>query len=341
MTVRVDALAAVRKHFDRRLLGLDDPHDPVVGPVVVACSGGSDSLTLLAVAAERGLDPIAVHVDHGLRAGSADESAVVADAARRLDAAFDAVHVDVAHGPNLEARARAARYAALGAAADRHGAGSILVGHTADDQAETVLLALLRGSAGPGLAGMPVRRGRIVRPLLGVRRVDTEACALALGVDPVRDPTNDDRSFRRAWIRHDVLPLLAAGAGRDLVPVLVRQAEVLRDESDYLDSLARAAWPPSADQAPASLVDAASGISSGACRPGRQAPATVLARLPRPLARRAVRCWLGSPPPSFDEVERVLAVAAGAARATELAGGRRVRRTRGQLVLGRTSSPPN
>ncbi len=302
MPVRVDALAAIAD----RLVGLDD----VDGPVVVACSGGPDSLTLLAVAVDRGLDPIAVHVDHGLRDGSAAEPAVVADAAERLGAEFDARQVDVAPGPNLEARARTARYAALGQAADTHDATAILVGHTADDQAETVLLAVLRGSAGPGLAGMPVRRDRVVRPLLRLRRADTEACARALGFDPVRDPTNDDTTYRRAWIRHEVLPLLSAGAQRDLVPLLARQADVLRDESEYLDALARAAWPPGAGDA----------------------PAATLARLPRPLARRAVRCWLGAPPPSFDEVERVLAVAAGSARATELAGGRRVHRTGGQLV---------
>ncbi len=312
MALRVDALGDVRA----RVVGLDE----VAAPVVVACSGGADSLTLLAVAADRALAPVAVHVDHGLRDGSADESEVVAGAAAALGAEHEAVRVDVGPGPNLEARARDARYAALDAAADRHGATAILVGHTADDQAETVLLALLRGSAGPGLAGMPVRRGRLVRPLLGVRRADTEACAAALGIDPVRDPSNDDRSFRRAWIRHDVLPMLAEGAGRDLVPLLVRQADVLRDESEYLDALARAAWPPSA-------------------APG-DAPAGALTRLPRPLARRAVRCWLGAPPPSFDEVERVLAVAAGTARATELSGSRRVHRTGGQLVVdGRTERP--
>jgi tRNA(Ile)-lysidine synthase len=327
VTVRVDALADLRG----RIVGLEE----ISGPVVVGCSGGPDSLTLLAVVADRDLAPIAVHVDHGLRDASADESEVVADAARRLGTGFWSTTVDVGLGPNLEARARDARYAALEAAADAHGATAILVGHTADDQAETVLLALLRGSAGPGLAGMPVRRGRVVRPLLGVRRADTEACAAALGLDPVRDPSNDDRTFRRAWIRHEVLPLLAAGAGRDLVPVLVRQAEVLREESEYLDSLARTAWPPTRENTSATspLVDAASGVSSDADRHGGSA--SVLARLPRTLARRAVRCWLGAPPPSFDDVERVLAVAAGSARATELAGGRRVQRTRGQLVVSR------
>jgi tRNA(Ile)-lysidine synthase len=127
---------------------------------------------------------------------------------------------------------------------------------------------------------------------------------------------NTDPSFRRVWLRRDVLPALERGAGRDLVPVLARQAEVLRAESDFLDELARAAWPPGEDHAVA---------GSG--------PAAPLAAMPPVLARRAVRCWLGSVPPSFDEVERVLAVARGEARATEIAGGRRVRRSGGRLTI--------
>jgi tRNA(Ile)-lysidine synthase len=301
----LDAVAPLRD----RILGLDD----VDGPVVVGCSGGADSLTLLAVACDAGLDPIAVHVDHGLRASSATEGEVVAAAAATLGARAERREVDVAPGGNLEARARDARYAALEEVAAADAAGAVLVGHTADDQAETVLLALLRGSGAAGLAGMPLRRGPIVRPLLRVRRAETEACCRALGLEPVRDPTNDDRAYRRAWIRHEVLPLLERGAARDLVPVLNRQADVLRDESDYLDELARAVWPHDLEHP----------------------SARVLARMPRALARRAVRCWLGSPPPSFDEVERVLAVAGNEIRATQLAGGRRVRRTRGEMVLER------
>ncbi len=297
-----------------RLVGLDDPDVPVRAPVVVGCSGGADSTTLLALAADRGLAPIAVHVDHGLRPESGDEAQVVAAQAAALDTEFDARRVEVGHGGNLEARARTARYTALEDARQDHRATAILVGHTADDQAETVMLALLRGSAAAGLAGMPIRRGAIVRPLLELRRSETEACCEALGLDPVRDPSNDDRSYRRAWVRHEVLPMLAEGAGRDLVPVLTRQADVLRTETEYLDSLARAAWPPDATST----------------------PAATLARLPLALARRSIRCWLGAPPPSFDEVERVLRVARGKVRAAELSGGRRVSRRAGQLLVARS-----
>ena len=216
--------------------------------------------------------------------------------------------VDVEPGSNLEERARA-RYGALEAARIEHGAPAVLVGHTADDQAETVLLNVLRGAAS---AGLPVWRrgaGRLARPLLGFRRAETLAsCAETLGLAVLHDPMNDDEAFRRIAVRRTVLPMLEGVAGRDLVPVLARQAEVLRAESDFLDELARAAWP------------GGDGASAGA-----------LAALPPVLARRAVRLWLGPPPPSLAEVTRVLQVAVGEHRATELAGGRTVRRTAGQL----------
>src|SRR5262249_29856700 len=138
---------------------LDVPPD-VVPPVVVGCSGGADSLALLALAVEAGLEPIAVHVDHGLRGGSGREGDVGAGAAARRGARFDARRVHVESGPNLEARARAARYDALEMARAEHGATAVLVAHTADDQAETVLLNLLRGSGSAGLAGLPPRPRR-------------------------------------------------------------------------------------------------------------------------------------------------------------------------------------
>jgi tRNA(Ile)-lysidine synthase len=286
---------------------LEVPHD-VTAPVVVGCSGGADSLALLALAADGGLAPIAVHVDHGLRPGSEREAEIVADAAARLGAAFDARRVTVAEGPNLEARAREARYDALEAVRGAHGATAVLVAHTADDQAETVLLNLLRGSGSAGLAGMPVRRGHVVRPLLGARRADVRAECHRRRLVPWEDPSNDDLSFRRNWIRHEVLPLLERGSGRDLTPLLTRQADVLRSECDFLDALARAAWPGEAG-----------------------ARARDLTALPDPLARRAVRCWLGPPPPALDEVDAILAVARGERRAVDLAGGRRVRRSGGVL----------
>jgi tRNA(Ile)-lysidine synthase len=271
-----------------------------------AVSGGPDSLALLVLAAAAGCVVTAIHVDHGLRPGSDAEAAVVARAAERVGARFVAEQVSVGPGPNLEARARSARFATLplGAA----------TGHTMDDQAETILLNLLRGSGADGLAGMePGTR----HPLLGLRRQQTEAVCAAMGLDPVRDPSNDDPAFLRNRVRHELLPLCADVAGRDPVPLLARQAEVLRDEVRLLNGLAREVAPDPQD-------------------------ARAVGALPVALARRAVRQWLQAGgacedgyryPPSSAEVERVLAVVAGRAVGTQLSGGRRVRRSGGRLSV--------
>jgi tRNA(Ile)-lysidine synthase len=295
------------------LVGLDAVDDRPL----VACSGGADSLALLVLVAATGRQPTAVYVDHELRPGTTFESELVTRVAGALGAPSMSVARRVAPGPNLEARARDVRYAALEDARREVGASVVLVGHTADDQAETVLLNLMRGSGSSGLGAMAVRRGTVVRPLLRLRRADTEAVCAAVGVVPAADPMNTDPGFRRVAVRAELLPRLNALAQRDLVPVLARQAEVLRTESDYLDELARAAWP----------------ADGGAAR------ADVLARLPIALARRAVRLWIGAPPPAFADVERVLAVARGDTRATEIAGGDRVERRSGVLHRLRASVP--
>ncbi len=279
-------------------------------PVVCGCSGGADSLALLVLAADAGLSPVAVYVDHGLRDDVGADVEAVRHASDTLGLTYVVEHVTVEAGPNLEARARDARYAALERAREDTGADDVLVGHTADDQAETILLHVLRGAAASGLAGMPARRGAIVRPLLGMRRAETRALCDAFGLPAVADPMNEDPRFRRVVIREQVLPMLERLAARDLVPVLTRQADLLRAESDFLDTLAAAAWP---DGSPPS--------ASGLCA------------LDPVLARRALRRWVGPPPPSLAEVERMLDVAAGHARVAQLAGGRRVRRSKGRLLL--------
>jgi tRNA(Ile)-lysidine synthase len=210
------------------------------------------------------------------------------------------VTVHVGHGPNLEARARQARYAAL--------PPDVLTGHTADDQAETVLVNLLRGAGSAGLSGMrPGHR----RPLLALRRADTvavaEPVARAAGVALVDDPSNQDTRHLRNKVRHDLLPLLREAAQRDLVPVLVRQADLLRDENDLLDR-----WAATLDATDARALTAA----------------------PVPLARRAVRAWLaGAHPPDAASVERVLAVARGEAVACDIGAGRSVRRSHQRLTI--------
>lgn len=271
--------------------------------VTCAVSGGADSLALLVLAVEAGCAVTAVHVDHGTRPGSAEEAQVVAAAAARFGATFRGERVVVAAGPNFEARARAARYAVL--------PPGVLTGHTADDQAETVVLNLLRGAGIDGLAGMR-RDGR--RPILGLRRSETEAWCRSLGLDPVVDPTNADPAFRRNRVRHEVLPLLGDVAARDVVPLVVRLADHAREVSDHL--LEEAA-----------LVDVRDARALSAAAPA--------------VARVAVREWLRScsedqHPPDAATVDRVLRVADKASAATDVGGGWRVARRTGRLRLERT-----
>lgn len=276
---------------------------PPAGSVVTcAVSGGADSLALLVLATSAGCVVTAVHVDHGLRAGSDAEAAVVAAAADRYGAAFRAERVDVEAGPNVEARARAARRRVL--------PSGVLTGHTADDLAETVLLNLVRGAGLDGLAGIRAGPGK---PLLGLRRSETRALCRAEGLTPVEDPTNADLSLRRNRVRHQLLPLLDDLAERDVAAVLARQAALLADDADLLDALAAELDPTDA---------------------------RALAAAPRPLARRAVRRWLVASgrdherhPPDAATVERVLAVARGEAKACETGDGLGVARTGGRLYL--------
>lgn len=210
--------------------------------VLAACSGGADSLALAAalafVAPRAGLRAGGVTVDHGLQDGSDSRAASVASALSELGldpVRCVAVRVERAGGP--EAAARTARYEALSRVAAETGAKAVLFGHTLDDQAETVLLGLARGSGPRSLAGMPPRRGVFRRPLLGLRRpVMTEACA-ALGLDPWQDPHNGDRRFARVRVRLDALPALEAALGPGVAEALARTADQLRADAEVLEHI--------------------------------------------------------------------------------------------------------
>lgn len=266
-----------------------------------AVSGGPDSLALLALASEAGCGVTAWHVDHGLRPGSAAEAEVVAQAAARWGAVFEAATAHCEPGPNLEARARAARYEVLPA--------GVLTGHTADDQAETVLLNFIRGSGPHGLAGIdPVRR-----PLLGLRRRETQSLCEELGLEPVQDPSNLDPAHRRNRIRHELLPLLCDIAERDVVPIIARGAGLMGGVRDLLDELAEAIDPTDAK---------------------------ALAEAPEPLAQMALRRWIlrethAEHPPDAAAIERVMAVVRNEARSTEIGGGWRVTRSSQRLGLNK------
>lgn len=212
---------------------------------LVAYSGGPDSLCLLdlllALGRERDWSLCALHVDHGLRAESAAQAAQAAAQARALGAEVVVRRVEGlrAASGNLQQRARLARRALLSAEAQVWGAQWIALGHTADDQAETVLMRLLRGSGVGGLAAMAPVEGRWVRPLLGVSRGEVLEHLQARGLTPLVDPSNADLRYLRSRVRHTLLPLLAR-ENPAFAPALARLAQHCREEDQALDGAARA-----------------------------------------------------------------------------------------------------
>jgi tRNA(Ile)-lysidine synthase len=206
--------------------------------VLVAVSGGADSVALLHVlttlAPAWRLTLHVLHVDHGLRPDSGRDADFVRALGERLGVPVAVERVQVGPG-SLEAAARAARYAALAAWADRLDATRIAVGHTADDQAETVLMRVLGGAGVRGLAAIPPVRGRVIRPLLDVRRTALREALAAAGMPWVEDPSNRDPKFLRNRIRHELLPLLAASYRADVVPALARTARLAREAVGALE----------------------------------------------------------------------------------------------------------
>ncbi|MFG6493639.1 tRNA lysidine(34) synthetase TilS [Microbacterium sp. P03] len=219
---------------------------PGTGPIVlVALSGGADSLALASAVAfeapKRGLRVTTITVDHGLQAGSAEVAARAAAQAAAMGADTLVATVDVGEGPGPEASARAARYAAITDAAADVGAVAILLGHTLDDQAETILLGLARGSGSASLQGMAATSDLdgipLLRPLLGVRRETTRLACAAQHLDPWDDPHNTDPRFSRVRVRQRVLPVLEAELGPGIAEALARTAEQLREDADAFDDM--------------------------------------------------------------------------------------------------------
>ncbi|VDR37930.1 tRNA(Ile)-lysidine synthase [Tsukamurella paurometabola] len=232
--------------------------------VAVALSGGADSLALLTGALAEGLDVVALVVDHGLQEGSCAVAERAAATARELGARATVLTVTVDGPGGPEAAARTARYAALDGARD---GAPVLLGHTLDDQAETVLLGLGRGSGARSLAGMAAWVPPYGRPLLGVRRADTRAACAELGLTPWEDPHNLDPRYTRVRVRTEVLPLLEDVLGGGVAEALARTAASLRADNDALDGLAPAPSGPELEVA-------------------------AVAELPAALRVRALRSWL-------------------------------------------------
>jgi tRNA(Ile)-lysidine synthase len=275
--------------------------------IPLGVSGGPDSVAMALLAVEAGMAVEIWHVHHGLRPTADRDAGLTADLAAMLGAPFVERRLDLAPGPDLEARAREARYDVLPA--------DVCVGHTADDRAETVLMNLLRG-AGP--AGVAPSFERVRRPILGLRRAETRGLCTALGVPTADDPMNHDPAFTRVAVRERLVPLIAEIFDRDPVPLLNRHADLVADTLEVVRD----------DAATLDPTDAAA-----------------LRSAPRAVASEAIRQWLRSTtgsPHSVDaaSIDRVLAVAANEILATEVSGGSRVARTDGVLRVEPGSAPP-
>jgi len=299
------------------------------GPVLVACSGGADSVALAAALAfeapRAGRRVGAVTVDHGLQPGSAEQAQRTAALLRslRLDPVL-VVPVTVGESGGPEGAARDARTAALRTAAADCG-GTVALGHTLDDQAETVLLGLARGSGPRSVAGMVEHRPPFWRPLLGVRRMDTRAACAAQELPVWDDPWNADPAYTRVRLRTEVLPLLEEVLGGGVAPALARTAALLREDLDALDALA------------GEELDALVGPDGGL-------PAGPLAQLPAAVRRRVLRGWLLRAGVRDLQAVHLTAVDALLTRwrgqgQADLPGGTGVVRASGRLTLQRGTRP--
>ncbi len=315
---------------------------PGAGVVVVACSGGADSLALLTAlhsicgAGKRPFSHVRLHVahlDHGLRAESAADAAFVRDYAATLDLPCTVGIISPAerqewHGIS-EAAAREARHRFLRRVAADVGAERIALGHTLDDQAETVLLHLIRGSGTGGLSGMRPRAGDLIRPLLGLRRAATESYCAARHLIPRDDATNRDPRFLRNRVRHEALPVLSS-LQPDIATILARTADVLAADAQFLRDAAERAWQGLAPDVAADRVTLARAD---------------LRRLPMALRSRVLRRAIGlvglaHPNAQLDansitRLDRVIMDRSGSVRTVQLSTGAAARCDRVTVVIAR------
>jgi tRNA(Ile)-lysidine synthase len=328
--LRLPSLVAA---VDRALRAAEVP--PRGGTLVVGLSGGKDSVALTDALAclrrRRGFRLVAAHLDHGLRPGSAQDAAFCAELCERLDVPFQAGRADVGaraarERGGLEQAARRERYAYLRRVRDEEKAAAIAVAHTRDDQAETLLLRLLRGAGATGLSGMRPRVGDVVRPLLAVSREEVLAHLRERGLEWREDPSNADTAHRRNRVRHELIPYLEERFNPGIRAALARTASLLADEAAHVRAEAD------------SLLDAIAREEGEALSLGRLA----LAEAPAAVARAAIRQALaragGLAHVGALHVERVLQLArakAPSGRRLSLPGGREARFTRDDVRLER------
>lgn len=239
--------------------------------IAVGLSGGADSLALTAALVAEGFEVQALCVDHGLQPGSTEQAGKAAGQAESLGARAEVLKVEVADRGSLEAAARLARYQAFAGATRL----PVAVAHTADDQAETLLLGALRGKVAGMLPAAEIEGVRVVRPLLQVRRAQTLAACEELGLEVWHDPQNRDTSFRRVALRREIIPQLSQLIGGDAVP-----------------ALAQAAGDAALDDAALSNAALSKAALSNAAPGSEVLDAAELAALSEPVRRRVLAAWL-------------------------------------------------
>ncbi|NNN22431.1 MAG: tRNA lysidine(34) synthetase TilS [Acidimicrobiales bacterium] len=271
---------------------------PPNSEIDLAVSGGPDSTAMLILANLAQLNISVHHVDHGLRNNGETETHFVSDLADRFAGKFYSYKLSIEDGPNLEARLREARFKVL--------PSGVATGHTMDDQAETVLLQLMRGAGISGLGGM---REGYSHPILGIRRGEAVDVVNSMEIEPLLDPSNSEGRFKRNRVRHELVPLMNNVSDRDVVPLLARVAKLCAGENAFLDSLTV-------------------GLDSTDTK--------VLKSADEVLSKRALRNFLKDSqgyPPSYEELNKAWRVVKGEVKATELCGGRRLSRRQGKLSL--------
>ena len=314
-----DAIVAIRNAVKPHLARLEAGDN-----VLVAVSGGADSLALafaiLKESKEFAITPIAITIDHQLQSGSGAQAEKVENQLKEMGYGKVILQkVVVTTESGLEAGARDARYQALSACASQEKAAKVFLGHTRDDQAETVLLGLARGSGTRSLSGMAVVNGKYARPLLNLTREQTVAACSEAGLNPWNDPHNENEKFTRVKVRNKVLPVMEAEIGPGIAAALSRSAAILRDDADALDEMA---------QAVISRVDL------------KDLDCAALAELPRAIRSRILRAAIyaaGAPSGSVSAdhlaaVEALVTSWRGQGEAS-LPGGVKVARISGRLSL--------
>ncbi len=285
--------------------------------VVVACSGGADSIALSLIAYCNSLNFSIAYIEHEISTYTSECAVMVKQLAEDLDAEFNSINLKMSQRSladgNIEANARELRYQALSEIRIQTQSKFILTAHHKDDVVETFLINLLRGS-GSGTASLSQQRDSIFRPLLHWRKKELEDFVTSCGYDFFDDPGNTDPRFVRNRIRHEVIPLLNEIADRDIVPLVSRTAELLSQDNSFLNEYASSLWP------------------------NGDPDTRELAKLDLVLQRHALRTWIKGYPPTYDEIERILDVVNHKVRSTQLSGNRTIWRSGAKLFQDETDN---